>query len=58
MRLPGVQSVHFQPALVNECYEGEKIHILALVRTGIVGSVDIEDFSIDKKTLLRRQQTT
>ena len=46
MRLPGVQSVDLQLALVNECYEDEKIHTLALVRTGIVGSADIEEFSI------------
>ena len=46
MRLPGVQSVHLQLALVNECYEDEKIKTLALVRTGIVGSADIEEFSI------------
>ena len=46
VRLPGVQSVHPQLALVNECYEDEKIDTLALVRTGIVGSADIEEFSI------------
>ena len=46
MRLPGVQSVDLQLALVKECYEDENIHTLALVRTGIVGSADIEEFSI------------
>ena len=46
VRLPGVQSVHPQLALVNECYEDEKIDTLALVRTRIVGSADIEEFSI------------
>ena len=45
MRLPGVQSVDLQLALVKECYEDEKIRTLALVRTGIVGSADIEEFS-------------
>ena len=48
VRLPGVQSVDLQFALVNEWYEDEKIHSLALVRTGIVGSADIEEFSISK----------
>ena len=46
VRLPGDQSVDLQLALVNECYEDEKIHTLALVRTGIVGSADIKEFSI------------
>ena len=46
MRLPGLQSVDLQLALVKECYEDEQIHTLALVRTGIVGSADIEEFSI------------
>ena len=48
MRLPGVQSVDLQLAFVNECYEDEKIQTLALVRTRIVGSADIEEFSISK----------
>ena len=38
MRLPGVQSVDLQLALVKECYEDEQIHTLALVRTGMVRS--------------------
>ena len=53
VRLPGVQSVHPQLALVNECYEDEKIDTLALVRIRILVLRISRSFRY-KKTLLRR----